>query len=137
MINKIFTLAILCCLTFSTASAVGVEHYYWDFVEDGVYYAIDNSQDGSSNVFVTCQQMNDEGWREITYWSSGDCYGGDVVIPSTVTHDGTTYTVTGIECYAFQSCPRLTSVTIPPTVTYVGFGAFDKSENLEYCQHLQ
>lgn len=129
MLKKLFVFSAL-CFTFCTVKAVGVEYPYWDFVEDGIYYAID-SWNGNNNVYVTCREMNSYEWKDITYWSSGDCYEGDVVIPSTVTHDGTTYTVTGIECYAFQSCPRLTSVSIPPTVTYVGYSAFEESENLK------
>ena len=49
---------------------------------------------------------------------------GDVVIPETVTHDGTTYRVTTIANYAFYSCEQLTSVTIPASVTLIGEGVF-------------
>ena len=54
-------------------------------------------------------------------------------IPSTVTYpktDGTTYTVTSIDSYAFQVCSGLTSVTIPNSVTSIGIHAFEGCSGL-------
>ena len=48
---------------------------------------------------------------------------GDLIIPSTVTYNGKTYTVTSIGDAAFNNCP-MRSVTIPSTVTSIGKGAF-------------
>ena len=47
-----------------------------------------------------------------------------VDIPSTVTNNGTKYRVTSIVLRAFSNCSILTSVTIPNSVTYIGFSAF-------------
>ncbi len=56
---------------------------------------------------------------------------GDLVIPSTVTISGTTYTVTSIRREAFYGCAGLTSVTFegttPPTI---GDGVFESCDNL-------
>lgn len=78
---------------------------------------------------------------------SGPDYSGRVVIPATVTYNGTTYNVTEIGEYVFRECPvtevilpeglkkigrsqfwgcdNLKSITIPRTVTEIGFDAFN------------
>jgi len=55
---------------------------------------------------------------------------GDLVIPSTVVYNGTTYSVTGIGMFAFYEYEGLTSVDIPNSVTSIGEGAF------AYCNSL-
>ena len=57
-------------------------------------------------------------------------YYGEVVIPESVEHDGTTYSVTRILDLAFEWCSGLTSVTIPNSVTSIGGYAF------QYCSGL-
>ena len=47
-----------------------------------------------------------------------------VIIPETVTYEGTTYSVTSIGNDAFYGCTSLTSITIPNSVTSIGDGAF-------------
>ena len=56
---------------------------------------------------------------------------GKLVIPSTVTCDGTDYSVTRIGNEAFGFCYNLTGITIPEGVTHMGFGAF------QYCTSLE
>ena len=70
----------------------------------------------------------------VTYYrrsSSNDNYvSGDVVIPTTVTYNGTTYSVTSIGGSAFSYCRGLTSVTIPNGVTSIGEKAFEGCSGL-------
>ena len=59
----------------------------------------------------------------------GDLYGpnfykGNVVIPETVTYEGTEYSVTSIGNGAFIGCSSLTSITIPNSVKSIGETAF-------------
>lgn len=53
---------------------------------------------------------------------------GDLIIPSSVTHNGTNYAVTALAMVSsygtFDNCSRLTSVTIPSSVTSIGGSAF-------------
>lgn len=51
-------------------------------------------------------------------------YTGDVVIPSSITYNSNTYSVTSIGYAAFALCDDLTSVTIPNTVITIGGYAF-------------
>ena len=57
-------------------------------------------------------------------------YSGNVVIPSSVTYNETTYPVTSIVARAFFQCHNLTSITIPNSVTTIGSQAF------YYCDGL-
>ena len=58
--------------------------------------------------------------------SSGE-YSGEVVIPESVVHEGTTYSVKSIGYSAFYGCFGLRSVTISNSVTSIGDYAFSYS----------
>ncbi|MEE0511641.1 MAG: leucine-rich repeat protein [Peptococcaceae bacterium] len=51
-------------------------------------------------------------------------YSGEVTIPQTVEYDGTTYTVTAVDEYAFFTCSGVTKVSLPSTVKTIGKNAF-------------
>ena len=86
----------------------------YDFALNGIYYNITST----STVEVTYKDKN------------YNYYSGSVSIPSSVTIDGTTYTVTGIGAHAFRQSPNLTAVSIPSTVTYLGYAAFVQCTSL-------
>ena len=67
---------------------------------------------------------------EVTYYNNSNYVSGDVVIPSTVTYNGTTYSITYIGGFAFSDCSGLTSVTIPNSVTFIGGFAFSGCSGL-------
>lgn len=98
-----FSLLLLAFLLPATAAA-------YSFKIDGIYYNIN----GNNTCGVTDTDGN---------YNTPD-YFGDVIIPATVTYDGTTYSVTYIGPGAFASCSGLTSVIIPNTVTSIGNHAF-------------
>ena len=83
------------------------------FVEDGIYYNVLSADD------LTVEVTNSVGGTA----SDPECYSGDIVIPTTVTHKGRTYTVTGLGAYAFGSgsegSPAVTSITIPEGITAI------------------
>ena len=93
----------------------------YDFQSGDLYYTITSSS-APYTVEVTYQE----------WWFSSSNYSGltSVTIPSTVTYNGTTYSVTSIGYEAFAGCYSLTSVTIGNSVTSIGGGAF------YYCSSL-
>ena len=101
-----FSLLLLALLLPATASA-------YDFEVDGIYYNINGNE-------ATVTHKN---------WSFG-AYSGSVVIPITVTYNGTTYRVTAIDVYAFSGCTGLTSIDIPNSVTEIGGWAFSGCSGL-------
>ena len=57
-------------------------------------------------------------------------YSGSIVIPSEITHNNVTHSVTSIGSSAFRGCSGLTSVTIPNSVTSIGSSAFSGCSRL-------
>jgi hypothetical protein len=106
--TKKLILSILClCLAIST--------FAYDFAVANsdritIYYKIESNK----TVAVTYESYPQQ---------SSDNYSGDLVIPSTVTYQGITYTVTGINNGAFQGCTNLTSIYIPETISDVSWSA--------------
>lgn len=83
-----------------------------DIEIDGIYY---NLLDKARTAEVTYKGAN-----YYEYWNE---YGGDITIPSTISHNGVLYSVTRIGHEAFYDC-GITSVTIPNSVTSIGTYAF-------------
>lgn len=64
-------------------------------------------------------------------WSGYTAPTGSLVIPSSVSNGGVTYTVKAIDRMAFEQCNGLTSVTIPGSVETIGMRAFANDTLLE------
>lgn len=73
--------------------------------------------------------LNEDGTATVVKCATD--YSGNVSIPTVVTYNGTTYTVTSIGDNAFNECGYLTSVTIPNSVTSIGRMAFANCWSLE------
>ena len=105
--------------TFFLALVASVSAIYAsDTKVDGIYYNFDNTNKTATVTFL--------GER----YDDFNEYSGSVVIPSSVTYNGTTYSVTSIGGGAFSECTSLTSVTIPNSVTSIGDGAFSGCSSL-------
>lgn len=89
-----------------------------DFKVNGIYYDFTSE----TTVGVSFDPYSISG--------GGDKYKGDVVIPSQVAYEGKTYDVTSIVGRSFFSCPELTGVTIPNSITDIGALAFKNSKKL-------
>ena len=105
-LNLLFTALLLLC-SVGTATA-------HDFEVNGIYYNI--TDDTNKTVEVTYQGAS--------YSHYPDEYTGSVVIPESVTYNGSTYSVTSIVNSAFRYCTGLTSVVIGNSVTSIGNLAF-------------
>lgn len=136
--NRIFLKPLLAAvLLFSVGTASAATAIGEDWVGDVYYWFYD---DGHAVV------------ESDSY--SGPDYSGRVVIPATVTYNGTTYNVTEIGKYVFRDCPvtevilpeglkkigrqqfwgcdNLKSITIPSTVTEIGYDAFNSNAENYY-----
>jgi len=97
--------------TYKTASYWGSFSNYSaaTFIKDGIRYQPNTSCNEASVV--------------------SNSYSGSVTIPSSVTYNGNTYTVTSIGDDAFSYCISLTSVSIPEGITSIGVRAFNACSN--------
>lgn len=111
-INLIFLFIVIECFA-------GIRLYAYDAVIDGIYYNF-----SGTNATVTFKEQK----NSYPYYYSD--YSENIVIPESVTYQGTTYSVTSIGNNAFYHCSGLTSVTIPNSVTYIGRSAFESCKDL-------
>ncbi len=108
MKTKLFTL----CLALFAATNL----FAYDCKIDGIYY----------NLYYnnTAEVTNEAGGF------GAESYSGSVVIPSSITYNSKTYSVTTIGGFAFYGCTDLTSVTIPNSVTTIEGYAFCECSGL-------
>lgn len=108
--RKIYA-ALLCMLLSANAFAIDPATLY---NINGVNYALDGDK---AIVYPLSYDYTSE-------------YTGDIVIPATVTIDGTEHVVAGIDRRAFADQSALTSVTLPSTIEWLQEGCFSNSPEL-------
>ena len=105
MKHKLLLILLALCIPWGARADVEI---------DGIYY----------NLITKAKQA------EVTNGGTTGQYSGNIVIPSSVTYEGVTYSVTTIYSEAFKNCYSLTGITIPNSVTSIGSYAF------YYCYNL-
>ena len=103
MKTKIFTLLLAVAASVGTMFAEGIK------IGD-LYY---NLNYGTAEVTYQLR-FNENNYAGLT----------DVVIPSSITYNNVSYSVTSIGEYAFRDCKSLTTIDIPNSITYIGSQAF-------------
>ena len=100
---------------------------YYDFLSGDLYYKFSNTSLDAVEVVSKVSP-----WEHET-WDTTENYPGltDVIIPSSVTHDGVTYNVTGIGYRAFHGCSTLKSIIIPNSITSIEGGVFGECSSLD------
>ena len=86
---------------------------------DGIYYNL-NSENKTAEVTYQYEILHINNYSGIT----------TITIPSSVTYNSETYSVTSIGNSAFSFCSTLTSITIPNSVTSIGDYAFNDCSSL-------
>ncbi|MCR4914388.1 MAG: leucine-rich repeat protein [Prevotella sp.] len=85
------------------------------------------ANEGGKTIYYLWRNNNTElavSYRGTSNSNYSNEYSGNVVIPESVTYNGTSYPVTSIGSSAFYDCSSLSSVTIPNSVTSIGNYAF-------------
>ena len=118
MIKTSRILSIILTLIIASASWTGAKAQEAEEGDHAIVNGIHFLINGFGTATVTNTQYLDEGYGY---------YKNTVQIPSTITVEGETYTVTGIQEKAFYSCPELKTVQIPSTVSTIGAQAFGES----------
>ena len=91
-----------------------------DFKVNGIYYR--QVSEYENTVFVTYKGSTPDLYEHE--------YQNDIVIPKSVRYNGKDYIVAGIDQYAFKNCNKITSITIPGSIWYIGLDAFGGCTNL-------
>ena len=128
IVQRSFLLFLFCYASFSLNAA--------DFIIDGIAYNI------ASPTENTCI-VTSPGKYQTVAWTvqfggsttehkrpNMNLYSGRIIIPQNPEYKGRKLTVVGIDNCAFYVCENLLSVTIPPTVQYIGAMAFYGCSNL-------
>ncbi len=90
-----------------------------------IYYIFNNG---------TCELKPPRHPSDVT-WSGYTTPTGALILPDSITHNGTKYPLTTIGAYAFNECSGITSITIPHGITSIGIGAFKNCGGLSQVNY--
>ena len=112
------TILLTLALISTTNTAIAYDMYV-----NGIYYNINGEE--AAVTYIQRTNYSDNGYElGVSGYNYRNKYKDFIVIPETVTYDGTTYTVTSIGSYAFANCGSVIGVSIPNTVTTINQYAF-------------
>ncbi len=109
-----------------------------NFAQQNHYSFSEVVESGQTLYFLKRSYSPQEVWVTYPCYSgSGDnfYYGydkptGDLVIPPTITHNDTVYSITRVDFSAFRNCEGITSVVFPNTLDFIGQASFLSCRNL-------
>ena len=106
----------------------------FDFESNKLKFRILSEEDRTVAVFATFYYAygNTSQYQGAVGFLTDTTLIGSVEIPSHVTHNGSVYTVTVIDNWAFTGNPFITSIIIPSTITTIGEMAFQDNYILFY-----
>jgi hypothetical protein len=101
-----------------------------EILVDGIYYNIKNT----NTVEVTCRGYGDNGSDGWMYFTADELYTNNVRVPSTITYNNLTYSVTAIGNDAFAGSKLLNTLILPSSVVTIGNGVFSLCNSLSSIQ---
>ncbi len=114
MKNKVIAFAMSLAMVFTMMPMMtGTVHAATEITVNGIKYI-----------------LNDDNTAAVASFQDTNITGG-VTIPSSITADGTSYSVTSIDDLAFDYCTGMTGIDIPSSVTSIGEDAFSRCSSLE------
>ena len=118
MDKNFFKRTLTCVLILASALVAFASDEYYDFKVNGLFYKIISLEE---RTCVVC--------RENENWTAHSKYSGNIVIPSNVNYNSTSFRVVGVDVYAFNES-TLSSISFPNTMEYIDDNAFYRCKNL-------
>ena len=130
--KKLVTIALMMFLALNGFT----QQIHFDFaetIESGqTLYFLKGQFDDPYDLMVTYPRYHDTiiydstgaSTQITTYYFGYEEPSGNLIIPSTITHNDTVYTIVGIGFHAFEKCTNINSITLPNTLLLIQLGAF-------------
>ncbi len=137
LFKNLTRLMLLPCMLLCAVSCSDSETGDGDYFRRGAFEETVDGQrmvfipvsEGSNDVLFTWDRIN-QNYIVNDMTSTTKLYSGNITVPATVTHDGVTYNVTGVDDYAFIYCTKLTGITVSEGVRTWGKDELVRSTNI-------